>query len=304
MAFVQPSYRTFVTKLQKNNELQSSVALPYTSTRRQTELKMGLDMVTYLRTEWVSAALCTNQTPRAAKSVLQIGTEDGRAVNFVPRTVEELITSSAEEDGKLSVTCKRQLKQQRDRRGTGIAVRYVDQAADNLSQTRDESVDVVISLQASDRMRENGMDWVKSLKEAARVLKPGGRLLFVEKTDIEGVGFLDVLMGLRTVEDESDESEKVDGEEENDDEEVTNPIFEMVGYDDVDLVIVPHVAGVVIKSENAGLTIEEIESRKAMEEKARIADLSISAFERGLKKRRRKKGKKNSGEDETETASS
>jgi hypothetical protein len=47
----------------------------------------AIDPVTYLRTEWVSAALCTNQTPRSADRVLQLGCEDGRVVNFVPRTV-------------------------------------------------------------------------------------------------------------------------------------------------------------------------------------------------------------------------
>lgn len=49
-----------------------------------TGLRMGLDLVTYLRTEWISAALCTNQTPRSADVCLQLGTEDGRAgkLNF------------------------------------------------------------------------------------------------------------------------------------------------------------------------------------------------------------------------------
>ena len=57
-----------------------------TSTYSPTRLN-ALDPVTYLRTEWVSAALCTNQTPRSADKVLEIGCEDGRIVNFVPRTV-------------------------------------------------------------------------------------------------------------------------------------------------------------------------------------------------------------------------
>ena len=52
-----------------------------------------LDPVTYLRTEWVSAALCTNQTPRSADKVLQLGVEDGRVVNFVPRTVRSVSVS-------------------------------------------------------------------------------------------------------------------------------------------------------------------------------------------------------------------
>lgn len=47
----------------------------------------SLDPVTYLRTEWVSAALVANQTPRVADRVLQLGVGDGRIVNFVPRTV-------------------------------------------------------------------------------------------------------------------------------------------------------------------------------------------------------------------------
>ena len=64
----------------------------------------------------VSAALCTNQTPVSADKVLQLGIEDGRVVNFVPRTVREIITSSAEskdgpEGGGLTVSCERQLKQ-------------------------------------------------------------------------------------------------------------------------------------------------------------------------------------------------
>ena len=50
-------------------------------------IEAAVDPVTYLRTEWVAAALVTNQTPRAADVVLQLGTEDGRIVNFVPRTV-------------------------------------------------------------------------------------------------------------------------------------------------------------------------------------------------------------------------
>jgi len=255
---------------------------------RVTRLMMGLDAVTYLRTEWIAAALCTNQTPASAKTVLQLGSEDGRAVNFIPRTVEELITSSVEEDGKLTVSCKRQLKQQRDRRGSGVIIRYLDQAADNLNETEDESVDVVISFQSAERMRELGMDWIQSVREAARVLKPGGRFLFVEQTKVEGIDYVDVVMGIGAVDDIDDEDQS-DDVENNAPAKEKVPIFEMVGYDDVDLVLVPHIAGVVVKSENAGLSPEELEAKRIAAEKARIANLSISAFERGLKKRRRKK---------------
>lgn len=251
-----------------------------------TKLYMALDLVTYLRTEWVAAALCTNQIPRSSKSVLQLGTEDGRVVNFVPRTVEELFTSSLEKDGVLSLSANRALKQQRERRGSGITIRYVDQPADNLKEMKDGSVDVVVSLLAADKMRENGFDWKKSIKEAARVLKPGGRFLFVEKTEIEGVDYLEYMMDLSSY---SDEEDKSNSKTEDIEEDVKRTIFELIGYDDVDLVLVPHIAGVVTKSINAGLTKAEIEQKKALDEKARLADLSISAFERGLKKRKKKK---------------
>lgn len=259
--------------------------------RSNTHLHMGLDVVTGLRTEWISASICTNQIPRTAKSVLQLGTEDGRAVNFVPRTVEEIITSSAEADGELTISCRRQLKQQRERRGTGAIIRYIDQPCDNLKDTKDESVDAVISLQAAQRMKDNGQDWKKSIREAARVLKPGGRFLFVEQTELDGEKYIDVLASI------------ADGELDEDGNPSTYPVFELVGYDDVDLVLVPHIAGVVVKTAYAGLSQEEIEKKTYTDEKDRIADLSITAFERGLKKRKKKKkGGKEAMQTEESTA--
>lgn len=257
---------------------------------------MGLDLVTSLRTEWISAAICTNQIPRTASSVLQLGTEDARAVTFVPRFIDELITSSAESSGELPISCQRQLKQQRERRGTGAVIRYEDQRADDLSNTDDESVDVVISLQAADKMRENGLNWKNSIREAARVLKPGGVFIFVEKTELEGDKYLDVVASVATS--RIGEELNEDGDDNDDEEPEFYPTFELIGYDEVDLVIVPHIAGVVKKAENAGLTQAEIAAKKAAEEKARIADLSISAFERGLKKRRKKKKKKGQSQEE------
>ena len=238
---------------------------------------MGLDLVTYIRTEWISAALCTNQTPRSADICLQLGVEDGRAITFIPRTIRELITSSAEPDGKLTMSARRQLKQQQERR-KAATVTYVDQRCDDLRETPDASVDVVISLQAAARMLENGLDWKKSVIEAARVLKPGGRLLFVEQTELAGESYLDYVENLCDVDDTVPIAE--------DDERV--PIFE-VGFDEVDLVLVPHIAGVAVKSEDAGLTAEELSKREEEEKKDRLADLSIAAYERGIKKRRKKK---------------
>jgi len=251
---------------------------------------MGMDMVTYLRTEWVSAALCTNQIPRAADTCLQLGVEDGRAVTFIPRTIRELITSSAEADGKVSVSARRQLKQQQERRGAA-RIKYVDQRADDLKEMADESLDVVISITAAARMNENGLDWKRSVREAARVLKPGGRLLFVEQRDLTNGSYLDYVENLVDI---KDDSKNVLGTK--DDDEKRFPIFD-VGWDSIDLVLNPHIAGVAIKSLEAGLTAKERAQKEKDVEKDRIAELSIKAFERGIKKRRKKKKKDKKSED-------
>lgn len=247
---------------------------------------MGLDLVTYLRTEWVSAALCTNQTPRSADVCLQLGTQDGRAVLFVPRTIREFVTSSVEADGVINTNIRRQLKQQADRRSSAV-IKEVDQRADDLKEMDDESVDVVISLQSAAVMDENGLDWKRSVREAARVLKPGGRLLFVEQTELNGESYLEYIMGLAS---QSDEEAAQEGDE---DAPEMIPIFDDVGYDDVDLVITPHIAGVAIKSLNAGMTAAEAEAKAAakakQEEEQKMAEFALQAFE--AKKRRRKKKK-------------
>ena len=74
------------------------------------------------------------------------------------------------------------------------------------------------------------------------------------------------------------------------------PIFDDVGYDDVDLVITPHIAGVAIKSLDAGMTTSEAEAQRVaqdkIEEQNRMAEFAIQAFEGGLKKKRKRKKKK------------
>jgi len=255
---------------------------------------MGLDLVTYLRTEFISAALCTNQIPRSADICVQLGTEDGRAVNFIPRTIQKLITSSAEEDGKLTVSTRRQLRQQQERRQAGI-VEYVDQPADNLFAVEDESVDVVISLTAAQRMKDSNQSWKKSVQEAARVLKPGGRFLFVEQIDIGGESYLDYVRNLYTAiqpategEEEQDQEQDADTEKELE----TFPVFDDVGFDGIDLVLVPHIAGVAIKASGDRLTAAEEAAIAEQEERDRAIDFSISVLEGGIKRKRKKKKKK------------
>jgi SAM-dependent methyltransferase len=252
--------------------------VPQFCRRPTTALSMGLDMVTYMRVEWISAALCTNQTPSSADVCLQLGCEDGRGVTFIPRTIQELITSTVEPDGVMPIAVNRQLSQQQKTRNAGVVI-YKDQRADDLKETPDESVDIVISLQAAARMIETGLDWKKSVAEAARVLKPGGRFLFVEQPDLKGESYLDYLdnLGLEL------------NDAENDDQEERFPVFEEVGYDDVDLVLVPHIAGVALKSMLAGMTASERKAKDAKAEEERLADIQISAYERGIKKRKKKK---------------
>jgi len=260
--------------------------------RPTTELGMGLDMITFMRTEWISAALCTNQTPRTADVALQLGCEDGRAITFIPRTIEEFITSTVEADGILPLSIGRQLTQQEKTRNAAVVI-FRDQRADDLKDTADESVDVVLSLQAAARMVETGLDWKKSVEEAARVLKPGGRLLFVEQTSLNGESYLNCLDNIGL---EYESSQKVvEGEEvEEDDKEEKKkrfPTFEEVGYDDVDLVLVPHVAGIAMKSLDAGMTVDERDAKEAKIEKDRLGEIALTAFERGIKKRKKKKKK-------------
>lgn len=254
----------------------------------KTKLYMA-DMVTNLRCEWISAALCTNQMPRSADVCLVLGCQDGRPVTFIPRTIETLITSTVEADGELPVAVRRQLKQQEKTRNASV-VSMVDQRADDLKETKDQSVDVVISLQSAAKMKENGLDWKKSVQEAARVLKPGGRFLFVEQSTLDGESYLEYVGNLGTAIVKKKTGDEETGDEENVPE--VYPTFECMGYDDVDLVLVPHVASVFVKSEDAGLTEADRAKKESKVEEDRMAELSISAFERGMKKRRRKKKKK------------
>lgn len=246
-------------------------------------ISMQSDMITNMRTEWVSTKLCTNQTPRDANVVLQLGCYDGRAIYALPRTIKKLITSSTEADGEISISVQRQLKQQKEYRfktidgSTDVESDFMEvvikeQRADDLKLVEDETVDVVISLQSAEKMQANGLDWKRSINETIRVLKPGGRLLFVEQT---ALGYLDYV------------------------KEMEGFIWESVGYDDIDLVLVPHVAGVAIKDLYAGLTQKERFVKEKKLKEGKYADDIISAFESRGRRRRKKKKKSDETNDDS-----
>ena len=300
-AFAPPIHtiQSLKSTIQTTSSTKSPPPPPFTpnyTTRKNTissaPLRMAnnMDMVTYLRTEWIAAALCTNQTPRSADVCLQLGTEDGRLVTFVPRTIRQIITSSAEKDGTISVGARRQLKKNEEIRKCA-KVKIVEQPADDLFEVEDNSVDVVISLQCAQRMVDNGRDWKKGVREACRVLKPGGRLLWVEQTTLNGESYLDYLENLYTQTSSDDKVMMTTTTEEGPEGGVANPTlyptFDDIGWDDVNLVLIPHTAGVAVKAfDPAAIETEE------QKEKARMDDLSLTAFERGIKKRKKKKKKK------------
>ena len=271
----------------------------FAATRAKTHrgvTQLHMDPVTYLRTEFVSAALFTNQTPRAADVCVQLGTYDGRAVTFIPRTIRQFIPSSIEPDGKLDLNIQRAIKQGAERRESDMKVMYCTQRADNLKDVKDDSVDVVISMQSAEKMLEKGLDWKKSILEAGRVLKPGGRFLFVEQSELEGENYLDYLLsidctpvGADAMQQNQQQASKTADDDEDQDNEDRLPLFESIGWDDVDLVLTPHVAGVVIKREDAGLTKQERLAAEKQREKDLYAERSLSVFEQRKKKRNKKK---------------
>lgn len=256
--------------------------------RLSSSLSMGLDPVTFLRTEFVSAALFTNQIPRSADTCLQLGVYDGRAVTFIPKTIRQFHTSSVELDGVVSIGIQRALQQALQSRNildSSMQLQFYDaQRADNLTMIPNDTIDVVISMQSAEKMQSNGLDWKRSVQEAIRVLKPGGRFLFVEQTDIGSENYLDYVGSYASnstsmVLEQQGKVEKV---------EERFPMLDCVGWDNVDFVLTPHVAGVFTKRLDAGMTKQERIAAEKLREKDILAERSLSVFE-GRRKKKIKK---------------
>lgn len=138
-------------------------------------------------------------------------------------------------------------------------------------------------------------------------MKPGGRFLFVESAEVDGESFLEEILkmsapanndgeeGDDNENNESTEESTTIEEDEDGDDSTSTIIFSEVGYDNVDMVLTPHVAGVAIKAFDADLTSEQRAELKTREERDRLADLSLDAFERGNRKNKRRRKKTSSG---------
>ena len=124
---------------------------------------------------------------------------------------------------------------------------------------KSESVDCILMLQISEDAAKSSLSssWLVSLlEESGRVLRPGGRILFVEKKKVKcdrEVDFVAAMQGLRM-----DSSYKLfaAGEEEGDEDDDQKSMDEVdlskyslfdVAYDAIDLCPAPHYAGVAIK---------------------------------------------------------
>lgn len=247
---------------------------------------------------------------------------DPRAAYYVPKSLKKLICHGT--FIPVEFRAKRQVEQATERRGQmDLEVDFVNkQEGKRLFEgVGDESVDVVMMLQISEDAAKSDLasSWlVALLSETGRVLRPGGRILFVEKKDVKvdrEIDFVSAMQGLRM-----DGSYKLfaAGEEEGDENDSEKSMEEVdlqkyslfdVAYDSIDLCPSPHYAGVAIKrSAKEEEEVEEVREKREMtmgermkyEKRVKGAELAIEAFERGRKKKKR--GKKGQQQEEEELA--
>ena len=153
-----------------------------------------------------------------------------RCVYYVPRSVKRILChpTYCASKGKLPFRARRQLDQAKERRGQMEGTEIVPlelesydgvatKAGGMLAGVESGSVYVVVWSQISDEMKKfygerggggdrvGASDWFEyAVKDVSRVLKDGGRVVFVERQDIDDlfgsgrkVGFVDGLRALR-----------------------------------------------------------------------------------------------------------
>ena len=311
-----------------------------TATTATTALQASTDPVSYWRVEYVSSAMLSNQIPRSASTVLQLGTVDPKAVYYLNKDVNKLLChpSYSAVQGGVSPRANRQLTQAKERRGGMDKLELVCLRTERLDGRAtkqggflygvdDNSVDAVVFCEVLEEIIEfyakpkasasilGSDEWFRNLlEELNRVLKVGGRLVFVEKRDIAGllpgpsaVPLVGAIEGMRM--DGSfklfadGETEGMEGDDEREMDEVdlgTYSLFD-VAYDQIDFCPTPHVAGVAIKrsieepfeeeEESEPERVLNIQERIEYEKRVQGAELAIAAFEKGRKKRKKLKPK-------------
>ncbi len=282
-------------------------------------LSAFMDPITYSRVEFVSASIVSNQIPRAADSCLQINTIDPRVFYYVPKTLRKVLCHPTfdKDDKVVDFRARRQIKQAIERRGgmESLDIEFLEKEmpldySRAFSVVDDESVDVVLCVTALEDTPDD-FDLKAMSMEIGRVLKPGGRFIFVEREEKKVGETIEALRmdGSYRPFDDKDSEEEAAYQAELEGGDVDFSLYSMfdVVEDPIDMCPMPFIAGVSVKRDpNEAL---EPEKPKVLTpaEQARAkkvsdgADLVISAFERGRKKSRpKKKGGKGGKSEGTE----
>ena len=109
---------------------------------------------------------------RASGRVIEIGSGTGANLEHYPRTIEELVCTEPEEP------MARRLREKAER--SGLAVRVVDAPAERLPFD-DDSFDIAVAALVLCTVTDPDA----AMAEIARVLKPGGRFVFMEHVRAE-----------------------------------------------------------------------------------------------------------------------
>lgn len=160
------------------------------STTRSSSLTMGLfDYMNplYWKQEYVVAATLANQIPASAAIVMEMYAADGKRFFYYPDSVVQVVVSPplSERIGG-STDSEKQKKEEKALLDAGARARK-SVIQKRLAETPSNTIDAVVMVAgAVQRVAKEG-----KLSDVSRVLKPGGRLVFVEKN--EDVSLLDAV---------------------------------------------------------------------------------------------------------------
>mmetsp|Transcript_59196 Transcript_59196/g.116143 ORF Transcript_59196/g.116143 Transcript_59196/m.116143 type:complete len:244 (+) Transcript_59196:144-875(+) len=139
--------------------------------RKRIQPLMGVfDFVNplYWKREYITAAMLSRQVPSSASVVLELYPDDGKRFYYYPSTVSQIVVVpltwplEAKKETELRIAANKVVPPKL------LAVKQTMQTMDT------NAVDVVVCVQALKSLGREG------LGDAHRVLKPGGRLIFVE----------------------------------------------------------------------------------------------------------------------------